>query len=106
MASQLMNVSINADLRRYITEKIDSGQFADENEVIHAALNGMRDQETVTADDITELRAELGVGIAELDRGRGEEWDVDEIKSAARRASGRQARSIQRVVKIHGSTRT
>lgn len=80
-----MNVSINADLRRYITEKIDSGQFADENEVIHAALSGMRDQETMTADDITELRAELTLEIAELDRGRGEKWDVDEIKSVARR---------------------
>lgn len=85
MARQLMNVSINADLLRYITEKIETGQFTDENEVIHAASSGMRDQATVTADDITGLRAELAVGIAALDRGRGQKWDVDEIKSVARR---------------------
>jgi hypothetical protein len=40
---------------------------------------------------LEELRAEIDVGIRELDAGRGEELDVEDVIRQARKAHGRKA---------------
>jgi antitoxin ParD1/3/4 len=87
-----MDISISPELERYIAGKVAAGQFDSASDVVKGALEVMRDEETLTADDIEELRAEVAVGLEQLDRGEGKPWNVEEIKAMVRRRLARKQR--------------
>lgn len=82
-----MELSLTPDLQRFVDEKVKSGQFASAAEVITTALELMKDQDEMTPEDIEELRAELAVGLDQLERGECAEWDVEEVKAHLREAA-------------------
>jgi antitoxin ParD1/3/4 len=76
-----MELPLPPELQRFVDEKVKSGQFDSAAEVITTALELMKDQDEMTAEDIEELRAEVAIGIEQLDRGEGAEWDVEKVKA-------------------------
>ena len=88
-----MEISLPPDLMKYIDDKVRAGQFGSAAELIHGAIAAMRDQEELTAEDIAALREEVGVGLAQLDRGEGAEWDVEETKGRLRERIARAKRA-------------
>ena len=75
-----MDISLTPELEKYVAEKVAAGQFTSVTDVVLGALEAMREEETLTAADIHELRAESATGIAQLERGEGAPWNVDEIR--------------------------
>jgi antitoxin ParD1/3/4 len=82
---QSPRLALRPQWRRFIAEKIDSGQFASETEVVEGALMQMQAEERLTARDITELRREIAVGLKDLEEGRSAVWNVAELKAHGRR---------------------
>lgn len=83
-----MKVSLPPEFEQFIQEKVRSGQYSDENDVVRSALRVLREQEQLTSQDVDDLRDALAPALAALDRGEGAPWDPDELKrrvSAANR---------------------
>jgi antitoxin ParD1/3/4 len=80
-----MNVSLRPELAKYVEEKVQSGQFSDADAALNYAVELLRAEDAWFAENAEALRREVAIGIEQLDRGEGEEWDVEEIKAEGRR---------------------
>jgi putative addiction module CopG family antidote len=72
--------NIPPDLQAFVDAKLASGQFQSIDEVAFAAMRTVRDRE----DYRSWLKAEIQVGLDELDAGLQEPWDIDEIRTELR----------------------
>jgi antitoxin ParD1/3/4 len=81
----MVQVSLDPSLEEFVQEKVRAGQFADATELVNDAVRLMRELEQEESEEIERLRAELRIGIDQLDRGEGTPWDPEEIKAEGRR---------------------
>jgi putative addiction module CopG family antidote len=85
-----MNVTLQPELKAFVEAKVQAGDHDSVNDVINYALHVLREQERQEREDfdpqaLEELRRQVDVGLAELDRGEGREWDGEGIKAEGRR---------------------
>lgn len=66
-----MNVSLTPELRALVEAKLDSGLYHSASEVIREGLRLLAERDRVREMRLQELRAEIQVGLDELDRGDG-----------------------------------
>jgi antitoxin ParD1/3/4 len=86
-----MALSLSPELERRITARIESGEYDSANDVVSDALDALSQ---LTAEDeakLSSLRADIDIGIAELDRGEGipGALAVKQAKAEFRRLTGR-----------------
>lgn len=84
----MMNVSLTPELEKMVGEKVQSGLYNSASEVVRHALRLLREQDELRAARLEELRREVGVGAAQLERGEGRAFSssqalVDEVKASA-----------------------
>ena len=65
-----MNLTIKPELENFIQQEILAGKYASPDEAIEAALNLLQSK-NATEQLATELRAQIGSAVAQLDRGEG-----------------------------------
>ena len=88
-----MDITLKPQLRRYLAQKVNNGQFRSPSDVVNFALDRLKQDER----DLEWLRQELQKGIGSLDRGAGEPWDLEEQKSRLlRRVTGRRRKNSSR----------
>jgi putative addiction module CopG family antidote len=85
-----MALKLPPDLREYIDEKLASGEYSSRDEVIAHALKVMRRVEEWLPSAQDELQREIQIGLDELDAGKAEPWDVQEMKARLRAQYGRK----------------
>ncbi len=66
-----MNVSLTPELERLISEKVESGLYSTASEVVRAGLRRLFAQDEPREERLARLRADIEIGLAELDRGEG-----------------------------------
>jgi Arc/MetJ-type ribon-helix-helix transcriptional regulator len=79
-----MKISLNPDIVRYIDAKVRSGFYPSSEAAVNALLAQVREAESLSPEDVEELRVEVGVGLAELDRGELSEFTAEDIKAEGR----------------------
>jgi antitoxin ParD1/3/4 len=87
-----MTVSIHPHLWQFIEEQIKAGRYQTPDEVVNSALAHLSAQVELPPEDLEELRGEVAIGVAELDRGEGKEWDPEELWDEVERRHAAQAR--------------
>ena len=87
-----MTFSIHPHLCRFIEEQIKAGRYGTPDEVVNSALAHLSAQIEFPPEDLEELKREVAIGVAELDRGEGQEWDPDELWDEVERRHAAQAR--------------
>lgn len=92
----MMNVSLTPELEKMVGEKVKSGLYNSASEVVREALRLLREQDSLREARVQELRQDLAIGVAQLERGEGKAFAsartlLDEVKPSAATASG-QAR--------------
>jgi antitoxin ParD1/3/4 len=80
-----MDISLTPESRRFVEEKVRSGQFASADDVVNSALATVRAQEELTADDVQALRREIEMGLEQSKRGESTPLDMAAIKAEVRR---------------------
>ena len=88
-----MNIELDPALRHYVRQKVESGAFASESEVINDAVAAAKAQEELTAEDVAELRAMIAVGAEQADRGEVAAWDPVALKKRLREQLARMKAS-------------
>lgn len=66
-----MNVSLTAELERFISEQVASGRFRSASEVVRAGVRLLENQEAEREARLAVLRTAVAQGIVEFDRGEG-----------------------------------
>jgi putative addiction module CopG family antidote len=78
-----MTIRLPADLQASIRQKVESGRYGDEAEVIREALDAL---EARDRDHLQTLRAKIAEGFASLEGGEGIAWTpalMDELEREA-----------------------
>jgi antitoxin ParD1/3/4 len=91
-----MNVSLKADIEKFVAEKVNSGQYADVSDLVNEALEVLRDQEEFSPEHEEYLREEVGKGLAQLDSGQLSVFDARTViaEERARIADGNAKKGI------------
>lgn len=86
-----MNVSLTAELERFVAVKVESGRYTSASEVVREALRLLEEHDRSRSAQIEAFNQELGRRIASLDRGER----VD--PAAARRRIQAKSRSRRKM---------
>jgi antitoxin ParD1/3/4 len=87
-----MNVSLTPELERRIVEKVESGLYTTASEVVREALRLMFSRSDLFEEQAARLRAEIQVGLDELDRGDVVPMDTAFADAGERVTARRRAR--------------
>ena len=68
-ASHARNVALTHELARFVDDLVAGGAYNNASEVVRDALREL--QRRTHADQLTEIRARIGAGLDQLDRGEG-----------------------------------
>jgi antitoxin ParD1/3/4 len=80
-----MNVLLKPEIEKFVTEKVQAGQYANPSDIVNQALEVLRDQEEFTPEHEAYLRREVRRGLEQLDRGEFASFDAEKIIAADRR---------------------
>ena len=85
----LMTISLNAELQRFIEQKVKSGEFASADEAVNRLLSFVRERDEIAGPELEGLRREIAVGLEQAQRGELEDWDPDGVwEEVERRYAG------------------
>ncbi|MDQ3541419.1 MAG: hypothetical protein M3440_12095 [Chloroflexota bacterium] len=84
-----MNTALPEHIRRFIEQEVESGRFADEQQVIVTALEWMAGDHRIAPDVLAELIAEP---LAQIERGEGKKWSPELHERIRERAARRTER--------------
>jgi antitoxin ParD1/3/4 len=85
-----MKITLAPELERFVEEKVLAGQYESADEVVNSAVAMLRQQETLSAEDVAEMRREIAIGLEQLDRGDSAPWQATALKDKLRRKPGRE----------------
>jgi antitoxin ParD1/3/4 len=80
-----MDVRLTPELERLIHDKVATGLYASQDEVIREALRLLRDRDELRLLAVDDLRREVQKGLDQLDRGESVLLDPERIKAEGRR---------------------
>jgi putative addiction module CopG family antidote len=74
-----MHLTLREEDSRFVERELKTGRYATESEVISDALTEFRVREEARAARLDQFRAEVLIGLNQLDAGEGAEWNVQEM---------------------------
>lgn len=80
-----MDVKLTPELERLVSDKVASGLYTSESEVIREALRLLKDRDELRLLAMDDLRREVQKGLNQLDRGDSVTLDPEWIKAEGRR---------------------
>lgn len=82
-----MSVAIPDEFLPFVAREISSGKFRSETDVVTEALRLLQERER----KLDALRAEIQIGLEELDRGERAELDLEDTKARGRQRLAERA---------------
>lgn len=85
-----LNVSLTPELAELVNDKVISGMYHSASEVIREGLRLLKEQDEVRTIRLEELRREIAVGAAQIERGEGTSYAsgkelAEKVKSEGRK---------------------
>jgi antitoxin ParD1/3/4 len=90
-----MNVSLTRQLQEFIEKKVRTGKYQTASEVVREGLRLLEDRDTQRDLQLRRLRAEIRVGLDQVEKGQVDTLDLKRIKAEARKQLG--ARRLKHV---------
>ena len=79
-----MNVSLSAEMEKFVAEKVRTGQCASADEAVNGLLSMLKEQEALSPEDVADLRAELDPAVTEADRGEFVAFSAEDVIAQGR----------------------
>lgn len=74
-----MVISLSPDIESFLEQKVKAGEYPSIDEAANRLLEHVREQEELSEEDIEDLRAEVDMGIEQLDRGEFKEFTAESV---------------------------
>lgn len=96
-----MNVSLTAELERFVNEKVASGTYTSASEVIHEGLRLLKERDELRRFRADELRRDVMLGVEQVRAGQGKKYNggaevADAIKRRGRQRSKKSREGDER----------
>lgn len=85
-----MNVSLPKDLMDYVKSQVAGGRYSSASEMVRDALRQLQQFEEVRELANAQVAREVGLGWADLDTGRVNDFEPEAIKAAGRERLARK----------------
>ncbi len=85
-----MSINLRPDIEQFLREKVEMGQFESIEEAANELLALKQEEETLTEEDIAEIRQEVQKGIEQADRGEFSPFTIEEIIAQENAAARKQ----------------
>src|SRR4051812_31036614 len=79
-----MTITLPPEWERFVTQKVESGQYQTAVEVIREGLRLLRERDDLRQRQIDELRQAIAVGIEQAERGQGKPVSAQETLTQLR----------------------
>ena len=79
-----LTITLRDEDQNFIQRAMKTGRYFTESEAVADALAELRAREEVSHARFAELGEKVKVGVDQLDRGEGAEWNAGEIKTKGR----------------------
>lgn len=76
-----VTITLRDEDREFIQAAMKSGRYASESEAVADAIAELRARERLLQARMTELENQIAVGIEQLDRGEGTEWNPGLVRT-------------------------
>ncbi len=83
-----MNVSLTPHLQQFIERKVRTGRYQTASEVIREGLRLLEERDSQRTLQVQRLRAEIKVGLNQIEKGEADPLDIKQIKAEARKRLG------------------
>jgi len=90
-----MTITLPPKLAKFVSKQLSSGRFRSAGAVVGEALQLLQYANRTDEEKLADLKREIGLGLEELERGEGIEFDdavVEEVCRAGRERQKRQRR--------------
>ena len=87
-----LNISITPDLSRFVENRVRSGKYQSASEVVREALRLLEDRDRQPTENLRDLKREIEIGLAQLNRGEGVPGE-EFFRGLAAKRRARKARS-------------
>ncbi len=88
-----LNISLTPELVELVNDKVRSGMYHSASEVIREGLRLLKEQDEIRRIRLDELRRDIAVGTAQLERGEGAAYASGKELSEKVKAEGRRRAS-------------
>ena len=75
------SITLSPEVERFVTEEVESGQYATEDEVVNALL----EKEMRRKSECAWLKEQVALGLEQAERGEFVEFDAEKIKLEGRK---------------------
>lgn len=79
-----VTITLRDEDQRFIESSVKSGRYVTGSEAVSDAIAELRAREELHQARFADIRAKVMVGIEELDRGEGAEWNIEDIQAGGR----------------------
>ena len=79
-----VTITLKDEDQQFIENAMKAGRYVTESEAVADALLELRTNTELRQSRFEELRAKVQVGLDQLDRGEGVEWNLEDIKAKGR----------------------
>jgi antitoxin ParD1/3/4 len=86
-----MNISLTAELERYVHGKVQEGMYHSASEVVREGLRLLREKDELHQKKLEQIRQEIQVGIGQADRGRVKPLTEELVRDIKDRGRSRRA---------------
>lgn len=88
-----METTLAPDIQEMVRRQFETGHYSTTDDVLREALRLLRERDADSQRRLEALRADIAIGLADIERGDVAEWNVDEIKAEGRRRMAERAKS-------------
>ena len=89
MSNASIHISLSETLKDYVQERVRAGGYSNPSDYVRSLIRADRDQ----AERHAALKHDIGLGLAELDRGEGRPFDETMAEAVKRRGRERLAKT-------------
>jgi antitoxin ParD1/3/4 len=80
-----MTITMPSEMAAVVKEAVDMGDYASSSEVIRSALRDWKLKRTLQLEELSTLKADIDVGLADIAAGRVEDFEIDRIVERGRK---------------------
>ena len=86
-----LNISLPPELEMQVRKRVESGLYGSASEVVREALRLFETYEQLRSSKLTQLRADIDVGLADIRAGKVVDFDPDAVKRRGRARLAKQS---------------
>ncbi len=89
-----MTITMPTEMAAIVKNAVDAGDYASSSEVVRAALRDWKLKRLLQLEELTTLKADIDVGLADIAAGRVQDFKIDRIVERGRKLLASRSSSV------------